>query len=63
LNVYDATGRLVRLFNLESCIMDHALTVRWDGTDHANRQLPGGIYFIRLDDGKHTITKKITLIR
>jgi parallel beta-helix repeat protein len=59
LNIYDAGGRLVKYFNLESCIMDHVSTVRWDGTDRANRSLPGGVYFLRLEGGDYTETKKI----
>lgn len=63
LNVYDALGRLVKSFDPGSCIMDHVSAITWDGTDHANRQLGGGVYFVRLTAGAHTATEKLLLVR
>ena len=63
LNMYDASGRLVKSFNLESCIMDRVSTISWDGTDQANRHLGGGVYFVRLEAGEFATTEKLLLIR
>jgi len=63
LKIYDATGRSVKSFNLESCIMDRESTIRWDGTDHANRQLGSGVYFVKLTAGDGFTTEKLLLIR
>ena len=63
LEVYDVTGRLVKSFNLESCILDRGSTIIWDGTDQANRQSGGGVYFVRLSVGEDVVTRKIALIR
>ncbi|MGB7055440.1 MAG: T9SS type A sorting domain-containing protein [bacterium] len=63
IKIYDATGRLVKSFHLESSIMDHVSVIKWDGTDQSNRQLGGGVYFLRFGDGQTAITRKITLIR
>ena len=63
LSIYDAGGRLVKSFNHESCIMDHGSTIRWDGTDQANRQLGSGVYFIKLTSGNLEETRKVLLVR
>jgi hypothetical protein len=57
LSIYDASGRLVTLFNHESCIMDHESTIRWDGHDIDGNQVPAGVYFLQAitSEGKHTI--------
>ncbi len=62
LNIYDATGRLVRSFDLESCIMNHESTAVWSGDDSAGRKLPAGVYFVKLDAGTEKVTDKIILI-
>jgi hypothetical protein len=63
LEIYDASGRLVRSFDLESCIMDHVSTIRWDGTDQSNRPLAGGVYFLKLELGEYTIPEKVVLLK
>jgi hypothetical protein len=63
LKIYDISGRLVRSFHHESCIMDHGSAISWDGTDQANRQLGSGVYFVELSAGGHTESRKVLLIR
>jgi hypothetical protein len=63
LSIYDTSGRLVKSFDLESCIMDHESAVSWDGTDQANRRVPEGVYFVRLGTGEQQATAKIILIQ
>ena len=63
LKIYDASGRLVRSFGPESCIMDHVSSIRWDGTDQSNRQLGSGVYFLRLEAGDYQETQQILLVR
>jgi hypothetical protein len=60
MKIYDATGRLVKSFNLESRIQNRESPVSWNGTDSSNRKLPGGVYFVQLETEGQTITKKIT---
>jgi uncharacterized delta-60 repeat protein len=62
-SIYDASGRLVRYFDPESCIMDHVSTIRWDGTDQSNRQLSSGVYFVRLEGNDHQEIRQLLLIR
>lgn len=63
LEIYDATGRLVKAFDLESCIMDHGSTISWDGTDQANRPVGSGVYFVTLEFQAYTTTQKVLLMR
>jgi predicted acyl esterase len=63
LRIYDATGRLVKSFDLESCIMDRGSAISWDGTDQANRQLGSGVYFVKFVSGDYEETEKILLVR
>ena len=61
--IYDATGRPVRSFDLESSSENPASEVTWDGTDQANRRVPEGIYFARLETADIQATAKIILVR
>ena len=61
LKIYDATGRLVRQWGHTTMrLSDH---ISWDGTDHANRKLPSGVYFLKLQAGDYSATEKLLLIR
>jgi hypothetical protein len=61
--IYDATGRLVKSFYPESSIMYQESVVSWFGDDNTGRKLPGGVYFLELEVGETAITRKIILIR
>lgn len=65
LGVHDISGRLVRDLtnNLASCIMHRATAVSWDGTDNFGRELPNGVYFLKLCVGDYSRTEKLLLIR
>ena len=62
LNIYDATGRLVRQF-------DHLVTGQqscrlvWDCRDDTGKELPNGIYFVRLESENNTVVEKAILLR
>ncbi|MBD3160610.1 MAG: T9SS type A sorting domain-containing protein [Candidatus Eisenbacteria bacterium] len=59
LEVFDATGRLVRdlgRFGAGEHRMD------WDGRDRAGRRLPAGVYFLRLKNGSETESRRISRI-
>ena len=59
MNIYDASGRLVKSFNEQSSAIGHQLSVSWDGTDSSHRQLPGGVYFVRIETENSNVTEKI----
>ncbi len=63
LKIYDAGGRLVKDFLLPTTYYLLPTAVSWDGTDQANRQLGGGVYFVRLTAGEVSVTEQLLLIR
>ncbi len=63
LQIYDAAGRLVRSFLLPNSYLLNSTSVVWDGTDDSNRQLPGGVYFVKLRTDGIDILKKVVLLR
>ena len=63
LKIYDVSGRMIKSFNLESCIVNQVSAVVWDGTDDYGRKLPSGVYFIRLETEEFRKTEKVILLR
>ena len=63
LRIYDVGGRLVRSFHQESSIENQESVVSWDGTDAAGKQVPAGVYFVKLEVGDRSATEKILLVR
>jgi hypothetical protein len=63
LRIYDAAGKMVRSF---PCSMPSALCpmqATWDGSDASGRQLPSGVYFVKLVNGKDAVTRTVVLTR
>lgn len=60
--IYDATGRRVREFSVES-IISGPQSVFWDGTDNQQRKLSCGVYFIKLETADWRETKKVILLK
>ncbi|MEO0183601.1 MAG: hypothetical protein ABIL40_09020 [candidate division WOR-3 bacterium] len=50
IKIYDVSGRVVKSFNLESCILNHESSITWFGDDNLERELPAGVYFIVPED-------------
>ena len=74
LRIYDTSGRLIRNLLNGVLVTDHlplTTAVSWDGTDNSGRQVPGGVYFYRLQArqkhggqaGGLRATKKLLLLR
>jgi hypothetical protein len=63
MSIYDATGRLMKPFDLTSHITHHTSEVVWDGTDYAGRRLPSGVYFIKFEVGDCGTIEKVVLVR
>jgi hypothetical protein len=61
LEIYDATGRLVRQFN--NTAMKQSNQVAWDGTAEKGHTLPAGVYFIRLNVDNQKLIKKAILLK
>lgn len=58
LKIYDATGRVVKVFN-------HLTNqqIFWNGADDLNRKLRSGVYFLKFEAGDYSATEKLLLIR
>jgi hypothetical protein len=62
MNVYNIRGQKVKnLINSEIERGHHKIV--WDGRDGTNRKVSSGIYFIRLESGGKTNTRKIMLMK
>jgi len=63
LQIYDATGRLVKSFDLTSHISHHTSQIIWDSHDDQNRILPSGVYFLMFTTERVRETRNLLLIR
>ncbi|UCF71114.1 MAG: T9SS type A sorting domain-containing protein [candidate division WOR-3 bacterium] len=63
LSIYDAAGRLVR--DLTSVVVrtGYQSSVIWDARDGHGRQVPSGIYFVRLDTDQYQSIQKTVLLK
>jgi hypothetical protein len=62
LAVYDASGRRVRTL-VDGRLRADFYKVQWDGKNDAGRQVSSGVYFYRIQTGRHTQAKKTLLLR
>jgi hypothetical protein len=62
LRVFDVRGRCVRTL-VDGHAGGGADLVTWRGRDDAGRQLPGGVYFCRIDHDGRSLTRKLLLVR
>ncbi|MFC1573166.1 SUMF1/EgtB/PvdO family nonheme iron enzyme, partial [Candidatus Eisenbacteria bacterium] len=61
-NVYDATGRMIRtLRDTSHGAGVHSVT--WDGRNVSGEPVPGGVYFYELRWNGHSMTKRMLLMR
>jgi hypothetical protein len=58
LKIYDAIGKMVKEFSHLS-----NQQIIWNGIDEGNRELPSGVYFLKIEAGEHTATMKLLLVR
>lgn len=63
LRIYDATGRLVKSFDLSTRSSLLSTSVEWSGSDDLGRRLPTGVYFVRLAAGDYKQIEKTILLK
>lgn len=63
MKIFDATGRIVKLFDLGSCILDRESVITWHGDDNNGNDLPAGIYLLRIDSGDCIENEQIIYIK
>jgi hypothetical protein len=61
LKIYDVSGRLVKQYRRLNSTQQNQ--IYWDGRDARGHNLPGGVYFLRLQAGDYCTTEKVLLIR
>lgn len=62
IEVFDPTGRRVHDW-LESSQVDGSQSIDWDLTDASGDPLPSGIYYVRLTERDHQLTRKVVVAR
>jgi hypothetical protein len=62
LRVYDIQGRLVRTLHVDAS-GEVSGSVVWDGRSNAGLRVSAGVYFLRLRQGRKTVTRRATLVR
>ena len=62
INIYDATGRVVKFFPLLSSYSLVPTAVQWDGTSQVGQRLPAGVYFVMLENENARIREKLIFL-
>jgi hypothetical protein len=60
LDIYDASGKLVKSYNMKNHSSDNIV---WSGHDEDGRDLPNGVYFLFLNVNSEKSTRKAVLLR
>ena len=63
IEIYDATGRLVKIFLMPTVYPLMPAVVSWNGHDDSGCKLPNGVYFVTLQTEDYSVTKKLLLLR
>jgi hypothetical protein len=63
LQIFDITGRLVSDLSKQISVIGHQISVKWDGTDKADRRLGSGVYFLHLYAAQEERSISLILLR
>jgi hypothetical protein len=61
IHIYDAAGQLVRTLDYSEA-RQGVNSIKWDASDDANRRVPSGVYFCRLEAFGKVYTHKLVII-
>jgi hypothetical protein len=61
LEVLDVTGRRIRTL-IGGPMTAGIHTIPWDGRDREGRVVPGGIYWIKLEESRGSLTQKVAIV-
>ena len=62
LGIYDVAGRLVRVLD-ESVRPRGWGSAEWDGRDGASKGVAAGVYFVRVEAGRGSSSRKVLLLK
>jgi flagellar hook assembly protein FlgD len=62
LEIYDARGALVRTL-VDGHVGAGRHERRWDGRDHAGRQVGSGVYLVRFASGGQRTSQKMVILK
>jgi hypothetical protein len=62
ISIWDASGRCVRRL-LDANAPEGYHSIRWDSADDAGTPLPTGVYFLKINTNRSTLTQKVVLVR
>ncbi len=63
LKVYNISGQMVRDFSNALSLKPGVYAIRWDGSNDRGQRLSNGVYFLKLETGLSTLTRKVVLIK
>jgi hypothetical protein len=63
LKIFDATGRLVKDLSRFTAYDLRSTSITWYGDDDLGRELPAGVYFVRLESSRYKEVEKVILLR
>ncbi len=63
IQIYDATGTLVKSFDPVSSIQHQVSSIIWFGDDDSGNVLPAGVYFIRMQNGENIQNGKVIKLK
>ncbi len=63
MDVYNVAGKLVKTIFQSKTMQKGRYQTVWDGTTVDGNRAPVGMYFVRLDNGKHVVNTQITLLK
>jgi outer membrane protein assembly factor BamB len=63
ISIYDASGRLVKVFSLQPSALGNQSSVTWDGTDDLGLHVSYGVYFVDLNFSGEHITGNLLYIK
>jgi len=67
INIYDASGKLVRVLDLghkeSGKYSQKDKAAYWDGTNRAGERVASGLYFYSIQAGDYTATRKMLMIK
>jgi hypothetical protein len=63
LSVFDSGGRKLRTLVSGAAVPAGESAAAWDARDDAGRQVPSGVYFVRLEEAEHELQRAVTVLR